>query len=96
MIGEIKNLGLRRRPAASCGCPTVYVNGKAALGGFKGVLADFLVSLVTSTCTFSKTYLKRARSNLCGTPLSTSSLRVSGVVREQAQVSKTSRALDTR
>ena len=23
MIGEIKYLGLRRRPAASCGCPAV-------------------------------------------------------------------------
>ena len=82
-------LGLRRRPAASCGCPAVLKVKRRALGGFSRVLAAFLVSLVTSTCTFLKPiFNKRARSNLCGTPLDVVLARVRSGMRAGAGFKK--------
>ena len=81
-IGETSSIScLRCRPAVLWGCPAVLKGKRGALGGFSRVSAAFLVSLVTSTCTFLKPIFKqlfkRAGSILCGTRLDVV-LRVSG------------------
>ena len=50
-------LGLRRRPAASCGCPAVLKVKRRALGGFSRVLASLFSEPRDEYVHFSKTYL---------------------------------------
>ena len=57
IIGEIILLGLRRRPAASCGCPAVLKVKRRALGGFSRVLASLFSEPRDEYVHFSKTYL---------------------------------------